>query len=1820
MKKSTWKKLTGKSLALLMALVMAGSNVSYAAALTETAFAAENAVDQEDASFEDSSAEDEQSGEAADEFVVSEGREETDPEESAGSDAAETAETVREDISEDVSQSTDTGTVSSSDASEEDTAVAADTDAEQIDSSDPLAETQAVIGDTADDKGTDSGDSDGQESVEDSIVDDIEEEIVSDTDETTELSEETFEEDYGTTVETEDLEIEQLQETASDPVTIYWGINADGELKISSKTLPDEYTATGDFLSTVGWSSSPFYRYTKDIDSIVIGAEDDAIKLTRTSNLFSYLSKARIIDLRYLDTSDVTDMSGMFRGCSALTSLDVSTLDTSNVTDMDYMFADCSGLTSLDISTLDTSNVTDMKFMFDGCSRIAGLDISILDTSNVTDMSYMFSRCGGLTGLDVSTLDTRNVTNMSAMFWGCSGLTSLDVSALDTSNVTDMSAMFADCSGLTNLDISTLDTNNVTNMKSMFRGCSGLTSLDVSSLDTSNVTNMESIFEDCSGLTGLDISRLDTSSVTDMGFMFFRCNGLTNLDVSTLNTRNVTDMRYMFSGCGGLTSLDVSTLDTRNVTNMSAMFWGCDGLTSLDVSRLDTSNVTDMSVIFSNCSGLTSLDVSTLDTSNVTDMSEMFYGSSGLTSLDVSTLDTSNVTDMSGMFDGCRGLTSLDVSTLDTSKVTDMLGMFRSCSNLTNIDISGFNTEKVLYMNWMFSCCEGLTELDLSKMDTRSVVSMEGMFDFYGRSSLKTIYVSDSWSVDAVTESYIMFGGCTSLVGGKGTAYDPEHIDKEYARVDGGSDAPGYLTYKDNPTINEGVPLSITPLHSNIVESGSIKGVRFYISSKDNNNQIVGCNDISGAIRVYDYETDKLVYSYRAYFPEVLGTKTLTINLRDSEELINALSFNKKYYILMDKGFINFEDKDTYAEITTKGAWTISTSTAVKSWEGEVEVRREDLKKNAPYSFTFTYSDDYFLTPSTKYQHDRTVWALSLAMSAFNAYDLYGANEYYEKGYLNAEKYLEKLGFISDTFMASDGFKNKPQEGSIGVCAASKTVSVNGEDVTLIAVPIRGAGYELEWVSNVTVGLQPESHGFRDAAYQAYVFLTNYIKSQSIVGRVKFVLAGYSRAGATANILGKLLIDGKIDGVQYGYDDVYAYCFECPMTTTDESAKDNSGKYNGIVNIINPSDLVPKVPLAAWGFTRYGVDYLIPDYSVKAMQKGGYSLFTDSYKDITGKNYYERTLTNNLGFGICNNSGTYWDQEIFRRLKLTRNDYFYNIQNSAQDAVRNTTDWSQWRYNCIEIVKALFIQLINAHIGNLVLIDSILNNMDYYVPNIWQVHDPATCLAWLSTLHDESDYSCGIYRKLLINCPVDVKATDSDGNVIASFADGDPEELSESNYIYYVDENGQKVVILPGDGNYDVDITATDDGTMDYSIAEVSIADGECLKKTDYRNISISKGMVLNGSINVIDDNNAEYTLQTEEQILKPAEVIMEEEYCNITSVIEGNGSVNGDDVALKGEFVRYQAIPDEGNSFSGWYSSDGELISREQNYRFRVLSDMTLTARFIAGSEGDITGITLDRDSLSIEVNKTAVLKATLTPSEAGSQTVTWSSSDDSVVSVDASGKITANTYGHAVITATTDNGLAASCDVFSMFYDVADSSKYYFSHVYWAADAGITKGYGLKYFDPQGECTREQMVMFLWRLAGQPEPKTAVSSFADVKKGAYYYKAVLWAAENGITKGYSSGKYKGKFGVGLSCTREDAMTFLWRLAGKPEPASMNNPFPDVKASAYYYKPVLWANEQGIAKGYTSGQYKGKYGVGVTCLREHMVTFLSRYDSKVSN
>ena len=157
-------------------------------------------------------------------------------------------------------------------------------------------------------------------------------------------------------------------------------------------------------------------------------------------------------------------------------------------------------------------------------------------------------------------------------------------------------------------------------------------------------------------------------------------------------------------------------------------------------------------------------------------------------------LNTDSVTNMAAMFMGSASLTSLDLSHFNTTMVTDMFNMFNECSNLASLDVSSFNTAKVRDMRGMFQGCSMLTSLDLSSFNTARVGHMGMMF--LGDSHLSTIYVGSSWSTESINYSAEMFLDCTSLVGGKGTTYDSNHVDVEYAHIDGGTSNPGYFTAK----------------------------------------------------------------------------------------------------------------------------------------------------------------------------------------------------------------------------------------------------------------------------------------------------------------------------------------------------------------------------------------------------------------------------------------------------------------------------------------------------------------------------------------------------------------------------------------------------------------------------------------------------------------------------------------------------------------------------------------------------------------------------------------------------------------------------------------------------------------------------------------------------------------------------------------------------------------------------------------------------------------------------------------------------------------
>jgi|GEM_PF-5701264 len=208
-------------------------------------------------------------------------------------------------------------------------------------------------------------------------------------------------------------------------------------------------------------------------------------------------------------------------------------------------------------------------------------------------------------------------------------------------------------------------------------------------------------------------------------------------------------------------------------------------------------------------------------------------------------------------------------------------------------------------------------------------------------------------------------------------------------------------------------------------------------------------------------------------------------------------------------------------------------------------------------------------------------------------------------------------------------------------------------------------------------------------------------------------------------------------------------------------------------------------------------------------------------------------------------------------------------------------------------------------------------------------------------------------------------------------------------------------------------------------------------------------------------------------------------------------------------------------------------------------------------------------------------------------------------------------------MITAVDRKDMTVPEDADSMaFEDVTDDSVYYFEPVRWAAYNKISTGRaqltesGNRIFDPMATCTRAEIVTFLWRMAGKPLPSSEICEFSDVSPNAYYYTAVQWAYERGITTGRSATAEDGSkiFDPDATCTRREIVTFLWRYAGKPQPRTTVSTFTDVtETDAYYYKAVLWAVERRITTGKASTNYTTFDPTGL-CTRGMTVTFLYRY------
>ena len=316
--------------------------------------------------------------------------------------------------------------------------------------------------------------------------------------------------------------------------------------------------------------------------------------------------------------------------------------------------------------------------------------------------------------------------------------------------------------------------------------------------------------------------------------------------------------------------------------------------------------------------------------------------------------------------------------------------------------------------------------------------------------------------------------------------------------------------------------------------------------------------------------------------------------------------------------------------------------------------------------------------------------------------------------------------------------------------------------------------------------------------------------------------------------------------------------------------------------------------------------------------------------------------------------------------------------------------------------------------------------------------------------------------------------------------------------------------------------------------------------------------------INVVEDPNAEYH--------------------SVTYYL--GGDIYEEMEVRDGDYAEDLLVPEvEGMAFKGWLTEEGEYY----DFSAPVTGDLELY-----GVYGYVVALCFGIDDpvgwQVVEPGKCAIEPEP--PYQEGKEFLGWYTEFTGGVKFDFSTPITGNINLYARFVDATP------------FTDVPVDSFYY-APVLWALENGITAGATPTTFDPNGPCLRAQVVTFLHRAAGSPNPTSTRNPFTDIGPKDFFFIPVQWAVANNITSGTSATT----FGPLENCNRAAVVTFLWRAAGCPEPKAVNNPFVDVKSTDFFYKPVLWAVENGI----TAGLDATHFGPTTACNRAQVVTFLYR-------
>ena len=1054
-----------------------------------------------------------------------------------------------------------------------------------------------------------------------------------------------------------------------------------------------------------------------------------------------------------------------------------------------------------------------------------------------------------------------------------------------------------------------------------------------------------------------------------------------------------------------------------------------------------------------------------------------------------------------------KNITSVNI--VGTVHAKTCSNMFARCSNLASADLNGLDTSEVTNMGSMFSYCSSLVSVDLSSLNTSSVNYMHNMFS--NCTSVSSLNLS-SWDTSSLMNMARMFDTCSSLASLDISSWDTSHVAWLDSWVFSGCDALDRWLIGDGFVFPE---ISETPHHLDDVSDRALAVPPGRWWSTSEGKWFTQAEIATSRLGIAD-----------TYTRESSGTTPPPVD--DPPIVVPPV----------------VEPGTTKYGTPADGTYPLSFS----------------CQFGGTSKLDTTWRDSWFGGGYDGYHYDHDV-ARACSVLAVTSY---------KKGCIEGD--LEKLGFIIIQSYFPDqegGYQSDWDE--CGYAFGVKTVADagTGKQVPLIVVAVRGTIGNGEWLGNFNVANAspvdaPAAHeGFGTCRKRVLVDLNRWAVGLRLagldLGSARVLVTGHSRGAAVAGLVAASLDDGyKLAGYELQPKNVCAYTFASPTSMREGVGK---ARYHNVFNIVNPEDLIPRLPLGRWGYRRVGVTLVLPSVTNTGLSRYR-SLRAEMnpvFRDIAKGNSYKPyplgaatawAVEQELGAGVPSvwslyYRGVRWSVGRLRVDALSHHDL-------VEAMVRGFVMEDDKPFAYIALTElATRMPKATAMLAATVFGDSapswVLDGVGWTLDHVTHGHTGETYIAWMRALDGLDDFA-RTRTSLMVCCPVDVRVYAPGGELVAEIV-GDEvnEELLEGGLAAWVDGDA-KHVELPDEEAYRVELTPTADGEMDVALTHRDAEDG-VIEQMGYDALALEEGAGY--ELTTTGEASEETAIADTTELTGPGSEPIEPDYSvsgdglgsvSLSATAEGAGDVVCPATATRGDYVTARAIADEGGSFEGWYEG-GELVSGDAEYKFHVQSDRALVARF---AEAPV------------------------------------------------------------------------------VFSDVNDATPHAVD-IYWLATTGISKGWsmpdGTREFRGMSPVVRQDMAAFLYRLAGEPDymPSEADKRmFLDVNEGTPHAKEIWWLAKTGISEGWAVAG--GREFRGMSpVVRQDMAAFLRRLADKQMgantglPTGYANPFSDVNASTPHREDVLWLASSGISEGWPmSGGTREFRGMNPV-VRQDMAAFLHR-------